>query len=171
MRLWLPPYQIDLEIWGGLGPDVVMSGNALVMSHRLMELWDESGLTGMHRMEQVQVKHLKVHGKVKHPIPKYFLAQVPTSRTAIDLVASEFGNEGTVCGECRLAHVKRWKRIVFEKDTWCGEDLFIARGLPSTIFVTSRVVDVFKRSNVCNATFTPAESYACDFYPWELRPE
>lgn len=172
MCAWLPPLRIELETWGNSYPDLVLSGAVLLVTHRFVEHWNDSGLIGLDNVRPVQITRVRSHRKMKAAVPAYYFARANTGTTAIDLEASEFEHEGQVCSACRLGDVlKRWKRIVIEESTWSGADMFVPRGLPSSIFVTQRVIELVERRKLLNASFIPAESFARDYYPWELRSE
>jgi hypothetical protein len=96
---------------------------------------------------------------------------VSRGRTAIDLAASGFEwLEPPTCPECRSAIIVRWQRVVIEEETWTGDDIFIARGLPGTYVVSERFKGVCDEHHIKNAVFVPAESYGHDFYPGMKDP-
>lgn len=167
---WLPPYRIELETWGNeFGDIAILAGTDLLVSTHFKEAWRRTDLKGLSGFEEVEiVKVIRRRTLIGNP-PRYFRAVVSLSRTAIDLAASEFEwDSPPTCTKCLLANlVKRWKRIVIDRRTWTGEDIFIARGLSGTIIVSERFKEFCKVHNVKNACFLPAESFAYDFYPWE----
>ena len=167
MRLWLPPYRVELETWGHEFADLAITGTDMLVSLRFRQAWERSRLVGLSGFDDVEVVTLKRHRKVIGDPPAYFRAVVSRSRTAIDLAASEFEwDKAPTCPTCRLGdNVKRWKRVIVEQDTWTGEDIFIARGLAGTIIVSERFKEFCERKNVKNAALLPAETYGHDFYP------
>jgi hypothetical protein len=174
MREWLPPYRVELDLWGREFGDVApMLGDDLLVSERFKALWQRSGLSGLSDFAPVEVVKVRRHRRLKlraEP-PPYFRAAVTHSRTTIDFAASgfEWDNPPT-CMECRLARLlKRWNRVIIDQATWNGEDVFVARGLPGTVIVSRRFKEWCEDHAIKNAVFIPAEEYAYDFYPWEKQ--
>ena len=89
------------------------------------------------------------------------------SRAVIDRKLSELIlDEPWSCKECRLGGIiKRINKIVIEKNTWSGEDLFFARGLPGTIITTERFKDFFFDAGIRNGELIEATQYQFDHYP------
>ena len=173
MLEWLPPFRVEIELYGKEFGDFVFgaSSNVLVISLRFKELYHDHGLTGLSGFEPVEVIKIKSRRKKKPDPPPYFRAVVGRSRTAIDLAASGFEwLKPPTCMECRRAHIIRWQRIVIEKGTWTSDDIFIPRGLSATIVVSQRFKDICESNGVTNAIFLPAESYGHDFYPGMKDP-
>ena len=166
---WLPPYRVELETWGRVFGDVAVCGSDLLVSSRFKQAWEQSQLHGLSGFSAVEiVKVIRRRKSTGAPL-KYFRAVVSRGRTAIDLAASgfEWGSAPT-CPACRLGHIiKRWKRILIDQATWNGDDIFIARGLPSTIIVSERFKEFCKLNDVKNAHLIPADTFARDYYPWE----
>jgi hypothetical protein len=173
LRLWLPPYQVELETWGHEFPDLAVTGADLVVSLCFKQAWERSHLTGLSGFDPVSVTKLKRHRKEIGDAPPYFRATVPRSKTAIDLTASEFvWSNGPACSECRLGRVlKRWKRTVIDRSTWTGEDIFIARGLPGEIILSESFRTFCKQYGIKTGLMPRAESYGHNFYPWEPAEE
>jgi hypothetical protein len=168
--VWLPPYRVELEPWGPSFGDVAFtSADVLLVSQRFKQVWEGSKLAGLGEFDPVEVVKIKRHRKRLGDPPPYFLTRLPRSRTAIDLAASEFEWESPpTCDVCRLGQiVKRWKRVIIDQSTWTGEDIFFARGLSGSIFVSARFKEFIGLNGIANAHLLPAESYAHDFYPWE----
>jgi hypothetical protein len=48
MMKWLPPYQIELETWGRRYGEIVMtSGSDLILSERIVEVFQRNKLRGL----------------------------------------------------------------------------------------------------------------------------
>jgi hypothetical protein len=169
MRQWLPPYRIELDAWGQNFGDVAFVGNDLLVSLRFKQLWERGTLVGLSGFESVEVVNVRRHRNFRGDPPPYFRAIVSRSRTVIDLPASEFEwGEAPTCPACHLGDIiKRWKRVIIDRTTWTGEDVFIARGLPGSTVVSERFKEWCEANAVGNAVFIPAEEYAHDSYPWE----
>src|SRR5260370_39465390 len=61
MRLWLPPYRVELETWGLEFADVGLIGTDLLASQRFKHAWERSQLTGLSGFNKVEVVNLKRH--------------------------------------------------------------------------------------------------------------
>ncbi|MBN1795037.1 MAG: hypothetical protein JW804_00030 [Sedimentisphaerales bacterium] len=168
---WLSPRNAEIEVWGDVYGDIVFgSGNCLFVSQRFIDLYKISGLIGLDGFHEVNVTKVIRRGgsKVKKEPPKYYCVSISRSRALIDTEASEFVHEEPwTCPECKSGLIKRAKRIFLEKDTWSGEDIFYARGLPGTIIVSQRFKDFFDKYKINNGVLIPAEEYSFDYYPWE----
>lgn len=167
MRSWLPPYRVELETWGIEFADVIIIGTDLLVSLRFKEAWERSRLVGLSGFGAVEVVRIKRHRKALGMPPPFFRAIVSRSHTAIDVVASGFEWENApTCSTCLLGDViKRWKRTIIDEETWTGEDVFIARGLPGEIIVSSAFKSFCDITRVKGTTCVSAESYGHDFYP------
>ena len=159
---WLPPYRVELDTWGHEHADLAFVFPDLIVSLRVKRLWEAGTLTGLSGFEPVEVVSVTRHRKLRGDPPPYFRAVVSRSRTAIDLSASGFEwDEAPTCDACRLGgNVKRWKRVVIEEATWTGEDVFFARGLSGSIFVSERFKRWCEVNAVRNAVFIVAEGFA-----------
>ena len=167
----LPPIRLELKAWGsrwgdaGFGP-----GGQLLVSNRLRDLFVEAGLVGFTRFDLVEI--VKARGrktKVGRPLD-YLLASIQHSRSRIDDLASGLvRDEPPTCEECRSTGIRRADRIVLEANTWSGEDVFYARGLPGTILVSERFKRLCEDHDLANCCLVAAEDYHFDFYPHE-RP-
>lgn len=169
LRQWLPPYRLELETWGHVFADLVVIGTDLLISQRVKQAWEQSHLVGLNGFEQVEVVKLKRHRKAIGDPPVYFRAVVTRSQTEIDFAASGFEwGKAPTCPTCRLGDViKRWNRIVINQQTWNGEDVFIARGLPGEIIASERFKEFCEHNNVTNVALVSAESSGHDFCPTE----
>jgi hypothetical protein len=55
--------------------------------------------------------------------------------------------------------LRRFERIIVEEGSWSGEDVFVARGLPGVILVTSRFEEMCRINGMKNANFVLAATY------------
>ena len=77
-------------------------------------------------------------------------------------------DEPPTCGECRQGgNIKRWQRLVIDKQTWDGDDIFLARGLAGTIFASQQFKNWCEDNKVTNVSFLPSEQSRQDYCPWE----
>jgi hypothetical protein len=95
MRPWLPPYRVELELYGeGLGDFVEGPGYEVLISERMAEAFraeELTGLLGFHPVEVVRVRR-KRRGLRPAAVPSYFVvtpasAVVPWMRRAAACVA------------------------------------------------------------------------------------
>jgi hypothetical protein len=167
----LPPVRFELDLFGHYFADVAFTGgDDILISDRLRDLSIRMQLVGLHTFLPAEIVHIRSRKrKLVNKCPRYFLASISRSRTAIDTKSSEFEWEsGPECLECRQGGIiKRWSRIIIEPGTWAGEDIFYARGLSGTIIVTERFRDMYLEHGFRNGVFIPAEEFGHDFYPWE----
>jgi hypothetical protein len=170
---WLAPHRAMIEPWGREYGDIVFGfGFGLLVSEKFKNAWLRSTLKGLEGFDPVEILKVRKHKKIATPPPRYFLVSVQRSRAAIDAAASglerDESTEVEVCPECRKGGgVKRTRRVVLQRSTWSGEDIFIARGLPGTYIASERFKDFCERNQVKNAVLIPALEYSFDFYPWE----
>lgn len=183
---WLPPYRIEVETWGKHYGDIMMLGDDLIVSERCMDICRQNGVKGLCDFEPVEViKIVHRRGKPKEKCPDYFKASVVKSQTTVDQEASgmqwaptiedafkerEWGLGELECALClcRKGEFVRQKRLVIQKETWTGEDIFYARG-SRAIVVTSRFKELCETNDIKNVRFIPADAYEVDFYPSESR--
>jgi len=166
----LSPVRVELETWGtqfadiGFGP-----GDEILVSERFWNFYRTAGLKGLVDVGSAEIVKLTAHGKMRQPMPHYLCCRAGRSRAAIDVVASGLERDKSqACDDCRQAGItKRLKQLVLESDSWSGEDIFFARGLPGTILVSQRFQELFEIHQFCNCSPTPAEQFSFDHYPWE----
>lgn len=165
----LPPITGELWLYAEYFSDLIEGGSSLIMSERARDAFLHSQLKGVGNFLPVTVTKVKRFGRKKliNSQSQYFLAYVIHSRAAIDDNASGLErSENPVCYECRLdGIIKRAKRVELEANTWYGEDIFIARGLPGTIIVSERFKSFCENNKFLGIKLIPATEYAFDFYP------
>jgi hypothetical protein len=169
----LPPIRVELETWGNQFGDLVFgSGDDVLVCERFRDEFLRSGMTGLFGFETAEIiKVIARRKKIPLRIPNYFLAIPGTSRAALDDKASqvEFQDPWT-CDECRGSVKRSYQRVIFEPDTWSGEDVFIARGLAGVIVTTERFKRFCERHAFSNCLFIEAERYQVDYWRRHLPP-
>jgi hypothetical protein len=170
LRPLLPPIRVELEAWGSRWGDVAFgTGDEILISHKLSTLFAESALVGFERIDPVEVMNFRRRRPVVGDPPQYFLAAIMRSRARLDELASGLvRDELPTCEECRVGGiVKRVERIVLDANTWSGEDLFFARGLPGTILASERFKRLCDDNDLSNCRLVPAQEFSFDDYPHE----
>lgn len=190
MMKWLPPYQIELETWGRRYGEIVMtSGSDLILSERIVEVFQRNKLRGLEEIEPVEIVKVVHHRrKPPEPLPHYFKATVVRSQTTVDEKAS--GMQWAPCGtppatiasrqwkfkkpDCPVCLYRkgifvRQQRLVIQPDTWTGEDIFCARSGAVKFIVSARFKEICERKNVLGVVFVPAAECEVDFYPSESK--
>ncbi|MCS6946152.1 MAG: hypothetical protein NZM12_00900, partial [Steroidobacteraceae bacterium] len=56
---------------------------------------------------------------------------------------------------------------VLKSDTWSGEDVFFARGLPGTILVSERFKSLCETAGLTSCSLVDTERFGFDHYPQE----
>jgi uncharacterized protein DUF1629 len=172
MRSWLPPYRVELKVWGKQFGDLV-SGTSLdlLISHRFKSVYEELGLTGLEGFDPVEVVRVKRRKRFAGDPPPYYRVGVVRTNAAIDVVQSGLEGEHAVsCLVClNVGLVKRFRRVAIVEKSWTGEDIFIARGLTGTIITTERFKAFCDENRISNAVLVPANEHSIDFYPWERK--
>jgi len=170
MLTWSPPYVAELECWAGRFGDLAWGpGNDIIVSEHFRQGWEATGLSGLSGFEPVKVSRVKRHAKLRELPPKYFFVSVVMGGARIDTVASGYETDDPIaCDTCRIPGlIKRWKRIVFEEDSWTGASIFHAWGMMSAHFVDERFKAFVEEYRISNCRLIPIEEYAHDFYPGE----
>jgi len=166
MLPWLPPYRVELEFWGREPGDIAFFGGELLISHRFQHLWKQARLVGLSGFERAEVVKTKSYGKKKgiKPLGDYYMVRIARSRAAVDDEASELVRpQGLACQECRRGDPERAKRIVIEENTWSGEDIFYARGLPGRIMTSERYRGFHIENKINNGILIEASEYDFDW--------
>jgi hypothetical protein len=166
MMVWLPPYRVELELYGqGLGDFVEGPGYDFLISERMAEAFRAEGLTGLlgfHPVEVVRTSR-KRKGPKLSTLPRYFAATACFGRGAVDEARSRIRRSGPVtCPECRSAGMDSVHGFTLEPDTWKGEDVFRPRGKQGSILVTERFAEFVQRHGFTNMKLIPTEEYVWD---------
>ena len=159
---WLAPYRAELHVEGRVYGDLAFGpgDGSFLASERFRRLWSSSGLTGIAFFGEVEITWISYFGgSVSGVCPRYFRAKTGAT-AAVDAVASgiEWLDGPPTCSWCRLARVKGWQRIVVDRATWTGEDVFALRGA-SGVVVTNRFAEWCLRFQIRNAPTVPAEPW------------
>jgi hypothetical protein len=166
MRTWLPPYRVELELYGqGLGDFIEGPGYELLLSEQMVEAVRMEGLTGLlgfHPVEVVRVRR-KRKGSKPSAVPRYFAVTACFGRGAVDNARSLFRrDEPVTCPECRNPGADTIHGFVLESGSWRGEDVFRPRGLQGRILVSERFTQFVKRHGFTNMKLIPTEEYVWD---------
>ncbi len=170
MKAWLPPHRVKISsakpekwgdfLWGTFSPFMV--------SARFKAIYEEEGLSGIETFyppaEVIRVGRRKT-GDIPAGLPTYHLVKVPWDGANMDDEASEVVRKPWECDYCR-GSPKRFERIVIERGSWNGADLFIARGLPGLVLASERFKEVLERHRLTNIWLIPSACYGYD----EKRP-
>ncbi|MGL4419167.1 MAG: hypothetical protein ACRCZF_00755 [Gemmataceae bacterium] len=172
MREWLPPHQIELELWGKAYGDLAIVNDGLIVSERAKNMFIDKQLNGLIDFKPVEVvKILFRRGKVKDSPPRYFKASVKPSLTVIDQNKSGYvwKHPEKVCPVCVLGgggELKRFNRIVIDITTWVGDDIFYPIG-GTRLLVSERFRVECEHHNIRSVHFIPAELASNNYCPWE----
>lgn len=172
---WLPPHRVKMstdeqEKWGDLLWGV---GFRLIVTKRFLDIFQKEGLKGITKI------HPPVHvikfrtgalGQTAPFLPTYHLVDIPWGGANQDDVASgvTFENPSQLkCTYCRQGVTwRKQERVVIEKGSWNGADIFIPRGAPVPFMVSERFKKVAEDYGLSNGWLIPSENYAYD----ERRP-
>jgi hypothetical protein len=169
----LPPIRVELETWGGRFGDLAFGvGNDFLACGRFKDEFLRSGLTGLFGFTPAEITKVVVRGaNIPNQTPNYFYVVPGRSRAAIDQRKSEIEYERPwTCAECRVGYMRRFQRIALEPNTWSGEDVFIARGLPGFVITSERFKEFCDRHAFSNCLLIEAERSRHDFMPWRRGP-
>jgi hypothetical protein len=171
MLSWLPPYRVELELYGERLGDFVGPGSDFLISEQMATAFRAEGLTGLlgfHPAEVVRVRR-KRKGLQPDTLPRYFVVDAGFTSAAVDVAHSRLRYDKPVtCPECRSAGLDSVHGFVLESGTWTREDVFRARGLPGTIIVSERFAGFVARHQLTNLKLIPTEEYISD--PLRLGP-
>jgi len=175
MLTWSPPFCFKLELLAEQLGDLISSPeNDFLASERFCELYQGLKLIGLTGFDPVEVIRIKSRRKSPSKAPQYFRVEPLRTEAALDLMASGCEwVEPPKCDYCHTGQLKRRMRLILEKGTWSGEDIFCPRGATSRILVTERFKNACEQHGISNAEFIPAACAGVDYYPDEspLAPE
>jgi hypothetical protein len=169
----LPPVRVELEAWGARWGDVAFGpGDQILISDKLKQVNAKVGLQGFERFDRVDILRMKSRKAGTGEPPRYWLASIRRSRAVLDEAASGLVRErAPMCEECRIGGIiKRVDRAVLQANSWSGEDVFFARGLPGTIFVNERFKLLCEANDLANCSLVAAANFSFDYYPQECSP-
>lgn len=172
MLKWLPPYRVELKLYGQELGDFIEISTDLLISERFAEAFRAEGLTGLegfHPVEVVKLRSRKKKVDKSLAVPRYVVASAPYGPAAVDLVLNRVRTvEPLTCMECRAAGINAINGFVLEPGTWGGEDIFRPRGMPGDLIVSERFKSFAERHGLTNVVLTPTEQYVWD--PGHLGP-
>ncbi len=167
MLTWLPPYRVDLELYGRGPGDFARGpgGNSVLISERMAEAFRAEGLTGLQGFHPVEV--VRIRGKRKQAkaavLPHYVVVTPCLGRGAVDETRSLLRrNKPVTCLECRSTGVDSIHGFTLEPGTWQGEDVFRPRGLQGDIVVSERFAEFVNRHGLTNMKLIPTEEFVWD---------
>lgn len=170
----VPPIRLEVQLWGKRWGDIAFgSGDQLLVSVEFKQLVSSAGLTGFERFDDVEIVTVKKPRSVSAGPPNYELASIQRSRAALDDKASgSVREEPRTCDECREGGIfKRVSRVVLEPESWSGEDIFFARGLPGVVLTSERFKPLCEENNAANCRLIEAGQFSFNHYPWEQTAE
>lgn len=173
LRIWQAPYVAEIEFWTAVPGDIAFGGgDELLVSERFRDGFLAEGLSGLEGFGgPVTIERIYRYGRARRrkgwagpTPPDYYCARPVMGPAAIDESASELVRQKGpwTCEVCRTGDTRSIKRVVLEPGTWAGEDIFLPRGLGSTL-VSERFRDWYASRQFLNGTFIPAEQYGFDY--------
>lgn len=173
MLTWLPPYRVELELYGQeLGDFIQGAGYEWLISERFAEAFLAEGLRGLEGFHPVEVIRVRRMGKGSlNPmtVPRYQVVSPCFGRAAVDHALNRMRiSKPPACAECRVTGVDAIHGIILDPGSWGGEDIFRPRGLMGNLLVSERFKNFVERHELKNIRLTPAEQYVWD--PSNLGP-
>lgn len=168
MLTWQPPFRVEIEFWENEYGDLSFFSDYVLLSEKFVKHFNEEKLTGLDMLGQAEIIKVKPKRMIKG-LPVYYIGKVRWSKAIFDDIASEADWEKPwTCETCRESdNILRIKRVIIKEDTWDGEDIFYARGLPGTIITSERFKEFVERNHLKNIKLIEASKYSFDFYPNE----
>jgi hypothetical protein len=159
-RPWLPPYRVGLTLRGAEWGDFafrVGDETEFLLSERAAGVIRAEDVQGLSEAAVVEGAHA-VGSHV--PPPAYFQVAVARIGVAIDEESSRvIRSRPPSCSRCLSDDIAAIHGFRLEADTWTGEDVFIARGLPGGVIASRRFRQIIARYGLTNVRFTRTESY------------
>lgn len=162
-----PPVAVELEAWGSQWGEIAFGpGDQILISDKLKNAFVLGGLKGFTRLDAVRVIKTRKHTSTIGPQPAYELASIQRGGAAVDESRSGLVRDAPpACEECRTGGiVRRIDRLILEPNTWTGEDIFFARGLPGIIITSERFKRFCADHSLSNCCLLPAQDFSFDFY-------
>jgi hypothetical protein len=168
----LPPYRVHLETWGEAFGDLAFWMSEVLISRRFRDEYLLSGLAGLSTFEPADVLSHTSRGNVRGTPPEYFRVAPKSGAARVDVVASgiEWGsNKPPKCEWCLSdgGVLKRWSRVIIDKESWNGDDVFYPFGIPGVLVASFRFFEWAEKHRFHNLVMKPATEYSHDFYSWK----
>lgn len=164
-RLWIPPHRIKISTaspskWG----DILWGdGFSIMGSEKLIDIFKKVGGLGIEKIFNpahiVQIGRKKLN-ELDQPLPKYHLIKIKWGGANLDDKGSQVVRSRVSCDFCRSGHLHQVNKIVFEANSWSGDDIFFARGVPGVIIVSDKFKDWVENYSLTNILLIPIENYA-----------
>jgi hypothetical protein len=166
MLTWRPPFKVEIDFFEHDYADLAMFSDYLMLSEKFVEGFAKENMIGLEILGIAEVVKVKPR-KMLQGLPQYYIGGVIRSNVIFDDVASGAKWEKPwTCETCRQGDdIERIKRVVIMDNTWNGEDIFYARGLPGTIITSERFKDFVDRNGFKNIKLIEGSKYSFDFYP------
>jgi hypothetical protein len=175
MLRWLPPHTVWLKQARTIG-DLMMciGGSDFVASERFRDALSADRLVGIERTYPITVVKVGSRGHA----PPAGLVQIfgfdvrhTTCRVDYDASGATWMEEPAfnVCPCCGPGgggaggYVKALSRIVLERDTWSGEDIFIPINLSGTILLSHKAAELIRNHKFTNVVTIPIEQWTISF--------
>jgi hypothetical protein len=173
MLTWLPPYRVDLELYGKQPGDFVTGpgGDSFLISERMAKAFQAEGLTGLQGFHPVELNRVRWKRQRPAPVtvPKYVEVTACFGRAYLDERRSRLRYaEARTCDECRSANLDTVHGFTLAPSSWSGEDIFRALGLPGVRIVSERFAAFVERHGLKNIRLIPTDEYVWD--PRRLGP-
>jgi hypothetical protein len=161
MKVWLSPFRVELVLHGSEWADFAFFGLAdFLLSERASKSSLSAGLVGLSGFEHVEV--LSARGS-QEPPPEYRHVSIARSSASVDEERSSvIRSEDPVCEVCLSADIDAIHGFALRLETWTGEDVFFARGLPGIVIASDRFRTLADEHSFTNVRFIPTESYEWD---------
>jgi hypothetical protein len=160
-RPWLPPHRAELTLHGSKWGDFAFRGAVgedFLMSSSAAAAFQDSDLTGLTGFEPVEVA--RVSG-TSTAAPEYVHVAVQIGSARIDEARSSLRRSGDVeCHDCGVAGMlDAIHGFAVSSESWTGDDVFIALGLPGTPIVSERFKNWAEAAQLTNVQFTPTGAF------------
>jgi hypothetical protein len=161
---WLPPYRAVVRGHGRYLGDIAFGvGSSLLVSGAFRRAWESENLRGLSQFATLDEQRIRPP-RLAREAPSFFRVLVAYGRAAVDEGRSLLERSGTKsCERCgNGAVLKSVRGFSIADDTWSGEDMFYAWGLPGTVIVSDRFKQLAERHTLRNVHVTAIEEYVWD---------
>ncbi len=175
---WQPPYEVVLKQPRNVGDFILGAGGCdLLVSERFLHLYEQEQLGGIEEVLPITVVRMGTTkaAKLLEP-PKLYglylcrsLTHLKYEEMGIDWGKPPNPDYCRICGPGGGSKGGWWrsrKRVVVDKSSWTGEDIFYAINGPRTILLSGKASQVIIDNKLTNAKVIPCEEAEHNF----LRP-